>query len=348
MVSFDMRPAIPLDRTAPVARWSWCWPALLISVTLALDALWPLMPGAWGHGVLWIDLGALACLVWATTGPRRARRSDWATSIDGRVLSGLVLAVLHVVRLQGAFLPVQWLHQIAAGGVCFYALTARLRRDPAAADALWPTFALLVLSLSLLTLGPLTQGLDAFAAQVRLVDQRWVSQFGLGKTLTLATVLCAGRASEPGARAFWRVTALVGGVASLVNLLVTGPGLAVSSLGNLDEPFYFGTSIVAFMLLAGMAHQAWQLAGERPEQAGRWRASAVGFALIVLMLVFGGTTGGEGVRAVAALAAAAVISARLMPHAAAARTPRAQSAAPAAPVRSESPASRAAQSQCQS
>ena len=342
MLSSDTRPAIPLDRTAPVARWSWCWPALLTSISLVLDALWPLMPGAQGRGVLWLDLAALTSLVWATTGPRRARRSDWATPIDGRVLSGFVLAVLHVVRLQGAYQPVQWLHQIAAGGVCFYTLGARLRRDPNAPDALWPAFALLVLSLSLLTLGPLTHGLDAFAAQVRLIDQRWVSQLGLGKTLMLVTVLCAGRASEPGARAFWRVTALVGGVSSMVNVLVIGPGLAVSSLANLDEPFYFGTSIVAFMILAGMAHKAWQLAGERPEESGRWRASALVFALIVLMLLFGGTTGGEGVRAVAAMVGAGVIAARLLPRAAVARTPRAKPADPAAPVRNEPPARRAA------
>lgn len=320
MLSFDTRPAISLDRSAPIARWSWCWPALGSGVALVLDAMWPLMPDAHGYGVLWLDIAAVACLVWAATGRRRARRADWATPVDGRVLSGFMLAVLHVVRLEGAAAPVQWLHQIAAGGLCFYALAARLRRDMASADALWPVFALLALALSLVTLGPLTQGLDVFMARSKQVDARWLSEFGLGKTLLLVTVLCIGRASEPGARVFWRVTALVGGLSCVVHLFTNGIGLRVASLGNLDEPFYFGTSIVAFILLAGMSRTAWGLASERPGEAGRWRATAVMFAVLITLLLFGGTTGGEGVRAVAAIAGAAVVVAQVAPRAAARRS----------------------------
>lgn len=341
MLSFDTRPAIPLDRSAPIARWAWCWPALFTSLALVLDALWPLLPGARGFGVLWLDLAAIACLVWALSGPRRARRADWATPVDGRVLSGFVLAVLHVIKLQGALEPVQWLHQIAAAGVCFYALGARLRRDANAVDALWPAFALLTLALSLLTFGPLTQGIEVFVARTQAIDATWVSRFGVGKTLLLVTVLCAGRASEAGARAFWRVTALVGALASVVHVIVNGTGLQIASLGSLDEPFYFGTSIVAFVLLAGMARMAWQLVAERPEEAGRWRSVAVMFSLIIVLLLFGGTTGGEGVRTVAALSGAAVIVAHIAPRSARAR-PGLPRAAESTLARGEAPASRAA------
>jgi hypothetical protein len=342
MLSFETRPAIPIDRAAPNARWAWCWPALSTTVAVILDATWPLMPGESGMGVLWLDVAAVACLVWAASGPRAARRGDWGTPVDGRVLSGFVLGVLAVVRMAGAYEPVQWLHQIASAGLCFYALGARLRRDSRAADAMWPAFALFTLVLSLLTLGPLTHGVDAFVARTELIDVRWVSRFGLGKTLLLVTVLCAGRASESGARAFWRVTALVGGVSCLVHLLVNGWGLGVSSLGSLDEPFYFGTSIVAFVLLAGLAREAWQLVGERPEEAARWRAATLVFPIVIVQLLFGGTTGGEGVRTVAALAGAAVIATRFSPRVVSARpaAPRPADASPAA--RAEPPAGRAA------
>lgn len=340
MLSFDTRPAITVDRAAPIARLAWCWPALVTGIAVVLDALWPVVPGSGGVGVLWIDGAALVCVLWAVTGERRVRRADWATPVDGRVLSGFMLAVLHVVRLQGAIEPALWLHQIAASGVCFYALTARLRREQATADGLWPVFALLTLVLSAVTLGPLTQGTEAFAERMRSIDAHWVSRYGLGKTLLLVTVLCAGRASEPDARVLWRVTAIVGALACLTHLFMNGMGLGISALGSLDEPFYFGTSIVAFILLAGLARMAWRLHTDRPEEAGRWRAMTAVFVIVIALLLFGGTTGGEGVRAVAAMAGVATLVAQVAPRAAVAR-PRPRMAEAAA-ARTEPPASRAA------
>ena len=166
-------------------------------------------------------------------------------------------------------------------------------------------------------LGRATQGASALVATCRQVDLHWVSRFGLAKTLMLLTCLCGGRASEHGAPAWWRVTALAGVVACALCVMLDGVGLGVASLASLDEPFYFGTSIVAFMLLASLSRMAWLQSRERPEHAGRWWGATLMFPLIAGLLLFGGTTGGEGVRAIAALAGAAVIAARVAPRAAA-------------------------------
>ncbi len=317
MFPLETRSVLLANRAAPIARGRWCWPALLPGVAVALDAAWPIMPAAGALGLLWLDLAALVCLGWATLGERRVRPTDWITPMDGQVVAGLVLALLHVMQLAGEDEPMMWLHQIAAAGACFYALAARLRRDPLAPDAIWPSFAFMVLALGAFTLACATQGTDAVVRATRLVDAHWASDFGLAKTMLLATVLCVGRAAEPDARSLWRVTALVGVVSFVLLAATGGVGLRISSLASLDEPFYFGTSIVAFMFLSGLARMAWHLARERPAEAGRWRAAAVAFPLVVVLLLFGGTTGGEGVRVLSALAGAAVVAANLAPRAAA-------------------------------
>jgi hypothetical protein len=334
MPSFEPRPAIPLERATPTARGLPSWPALMIGLALVLDAVWPLAPGAGVLKVLWLDLGAIVCFAWAVLGPRRAKRTEWATPIDGRIISGLVLAVLHVVRFRGADEPVLWLRQIAAAALCYYALAARLRRDPRAADAVWPAFAAMLLALSAYAIGWAALGVEALRSASLRLDSNWLSRFGLAKALMVLTLLCAGRAREPGARAVWRVTTLTGALACTLCLVVGGAGLGVTSLASLDEPFYFGTSIVAFMVLAGLSRMAWQLARERPEEAGRWWGATLMFPLIAALLLFGGTTGGEGLRAIAALAGAAVIAARA--------APRAVERRPAAPHAVDPPVARAA------
>ena len=336
MLPFDPRPAVPPDRAAPIGRGLWCWPVLAVSLTLVLDALWPLLPEAGGHSLLWLDLAALGCLGFAALGARRARRRDWATPVDGCVLSGFVLAALHVVSQHGADEPVMWLRQIAATGLFYYALSARLRREPNAPDAVWPAFAMIVLALSAFALGSATGGVASLVRASQQVDAHWVSHFGLVKTLMLSSLLCVGRASEPGARALWRVTALIGVVVTALCTFVVGTGLGVASLASLNEPFYFCTSIIAFLLLANLARMAWQLAHDRPAEAGRWRAAAATFPVIAGLLMFGGTTGGEGVRAMLGLASVAVIAARLAPRGAAA-TP-----VPSRARAEEPPAARAA------
>lgn len=321
MLSYDPPPALRPERAAPVARGLWCWPALLPAAALVLDATWPLPAG----GILWLDLAALACLGWAALGPRRAPLGDWATPMDGRIAAGFVLALLHVIRVPGESEPMTWVHQIAASGACYYGLAARLRREPLAPDAIWPAFAGIVLALAGFTLACATQGVAAIARAAVLVDAHWASQAGLAKALLITTVLCIGRALEPNARALWRVTALIGVVAFVLQALPSGVGLSIGALASLDEPFYFGTSIIAFLFLAGLARAAWVVARERPLESWRWRAAALAFAIVIALLLFGGTTGGEGVRVLTALAGAATIASGVAqrPTAAKARTPRA-------------------------
>jgi hypothetical protein len=302
-----------------MVRGRWCWPALTIGAALLLDALWPLAPGAAVLNLLWLDLAALVTLAWALLGGRRARGSGWGTPVDGTIVSGLVLAMLHVVRLHGAAEPVLWLRQITAAGLCYYALGAGLRRDPRAPDAVWPAFAAVLLALSAYALGWATLGAAALRSASLRLDSNWLSRFGLVKTLMALTLLCAGRAIEPGARAVWRVTALTGAVACTLCLAVGGAGVGVASLANLDEPFYFATSIVVFLLLASLSRMAWQLVRERPEEAGRWWGATLMFPLVAGLQLFGGTTGGEGVRAITALAGAVVVAARMAPRVAARR-----------------------------
>jgi len=316
MQPFALPPVTAVERPAPVARGLWCWPALLPAAALAMDAAWPLAfpaPLRPGLGPSWLDVAALACVAWAAFGRGRARLEEWRTPLDGRILAGLLLAGLHVFRTAGALEPIQWLRQITASGLCFYALAARLRRDPRAPDAIWPAVALTVIALSAYVLGVATQGLVELERATRAVDARWASHHGLAKALLLGTVLCAGRASEPDARPLWRVTALVAGVACAVSAFAGGAGLNVVSLASLDEPFYFSTTIVTFTFLAGLTRMAWLLSRDRASEAGRWRAAAVAFPLIAALLAFGGTTGGEGLRALAALAGAAVVATRAAP-----------------------------------
>ncbi len=321
MSLFVSRPAIPLERGSAAVRTLWFWPALMASVALVLDAFWPLMPSIGARGFLWLDLAAALALAVAVMGARSHDGKEWGTPFDGRILAGFVLAILQVVATRGGDPEVLWLRQIAASGVCFYAIASRLRREPLAADAVWPAFALIVIALSVATLGALTQGSGALVLLSQRVDAHWVSRDGMGKVLLLGTVLCAGRAAESGARALWRATAIVGALATLLHVGVVGIGLSIDSLMALDEPFYFGNCIVAFLLLAGVARLAWTLVRERAAEAPRWRAAAIALVVVALLLVFGGTTGGEGVRVISALAGAATIAASMAPAKAVARPP---------------------------
>jgi len=333
MSAFDSVRTQPSVTAAPVARGVWCWPALLPGAALVLDAVWPLGSGEGAMGLLWLDLAALVCLAWASLGPRRARSHEWSTPMDGRAVAGIVLALLHVIARAGAGPPMQWLHQIAAIGVCLYSLGARLRREPLAPDAVWPSFAVVALALSAFTLAHATRGIEALVAASAEVDLAWASHAGLAKALMVVTILCAGRAAEPGARPLWSVTAITGALAVALHGVAGGLGLGVAALASLDEPFYFGTTIVTFLFLVGLARMAWQLVRERPSEAARWRATAVTFVWALVLLVFGGATGGEGVRAVLALAAAATIASSFAPRVAVAVPAALGTPEPEAPAR---------------
>ena len=311
---FETAPAATGPRITPVTRGLWCWPALLPGAAVALDAVWPLRPGGGPLAPLWLDLAALVSLAWASLGPRRAKLADWATPMDGRIVAGLVLALLHVIARGGAREPMHWLHQIAASGVCFYALAARLRREARAPDAVWPAFAVMTLALTAWTLLQATAGSEGLAAASGDWDAAWASRAGVPKALLVLSLLCAGRAMEPGARPLWSVTALAGMVGVALHTLVGGLGLSLGALAGLDEPFYFGTMVVASLFLFGLARMAWFLARDRAAEASRWHAASAAYVVVVALLLLGGPTGGEGLRGVLALAGAATIAAHFAPR----------------------------------
>lgn len=326
------RPDPPaLEPHAPLARGIWCWPVLVSAVAVTLDSLVPLGGGS-ALAPLWLDVAAVAALVWALTGGRPGRRDDWRTPLDGRIVAGLIIAVLQLVHARGQGESAHWMHQIFSAGALYYSVSSRLRRESRVPDAIWPAFALLTLALSGITLLTLPYGAERLAEVSQRVDTHWASEHGLGKALVVGTVLCLGRALEPGARALWRTTAAVGAIACLAHGIVGGMGLGVASLAGLDDPFYFSTCVIASMLLSGLARMAWQLGRDRPEEAQRWRAAALTFPLTMALMLFGGTTGGEGTRLMLALSGAAVVATRFAPRAVRHAPMAPDAAEPAAPA----------------
>jgi len=315
-----------------------CWPAVAAALALALDAFVP-----FGHGaapvLAWIDLAGLACLGWAAF-TSFGHRHDWRTPVDSYVIAGFVLASLQTLASNGTADALVTFRQLAAAGGCFYALAARLRREPRAPDAVWLALAVLLVALSLCTIGLSWLAPARFPGIVRELDARWGSAHGLSRGLFLLTVLCAGRAIERGAGIAWGAVTAAGLSAFVLAGAVghSGLGLDVAALAVLDEPFHFAMSVLAFLMIARLTRLAWQLAIDRPEEVGRWRATVIVFPLLALFLLFGGLRGGEEARLVAALAAAAVVAGRLAPA-----MPRVQEA-PAAPsaAPAEEPLARAA------
>ena len=187
MPVFDSPPALVAKRTPTLTRGAFCWPALFAAVCLVMDAIGPHAPESGRRGVLWMDVAAVCCLAWGALGARRGRGSDWKTPVDGSVIAGLVVAVLHLVSTGGRGEPVMWLRHLVTAGVCFYALSARLRREPHAPEMLWPAFALITLSLSAFTLWHITNGVASLESAASEVDVRWSSSHGLAKALILTT-----------------------------------------------------------------------------------------------------------------------------------------------------------------
>ena len=256
--------------------------------------------------------------------------------VDSYVVSGFVLAALQVLSANGSAAALVGFRQMAAAGGCFYALAARLRREPRAPDLVWPALGAILLLLSACAIGFALAAPQRFPAALHELDLRWGSVHGLTRCLCVLSVLCAGRAIERGAGLLWRAIATVGIAGFGLSVAIGRSGLAldVASLARLDEPFRFATSIVVFLLIARLTLLAWQLAGIRAREAGRWRATGVVFPLLALFMLFGGVGGGEEIRLVAALAGAAVVAGRLAPAALRLQV------APAAPA--EEPLARAA------
>src|SRR5262249_4862630 len=162
------------------------------AVAIVLDAFLPLAGRPGFPAITWLDLAGLACLGWAVVATGVTRRNEWSTPIDAYVVSGLVLAAVQVLASGGTPAALTGFRQMAAAGGCFYALAARLRRDPRAPDAVWPAFAVALLLLTGCALGAATQGGASLRAATGIVDGRWGSAHGFARALLLLTLLCAG------------------------------------------------------------------------------------------------------------------------------------------------------------
>lgn len=293
---------------AQVVRTSfWCATAVVLAV--ALDALghsWRLF----GVHVQWLEVAALTCVggALAIPGVFRDRRS-WSTPLDGRVLGGLLVAAVQLVPVAGAQGPAFPLRQVLACALIYYGIAAQVRRHPEAVERLWDVFALAGAIASAHALLAVTSGLGALRASSSAADAGWGAHSGLFKSLLFLTVLFAARAVESRAARGWSALAILGVIALALLGAASGSGLGSSALARLDDPLHFSSIVVLMLVFSGLLKCAWDLRRARPEQAARWRGAGAAVLTLGVIAVFGGASGGEGLRALGTLLAALLVAA---------------------------------------
>ncbi len=291
-------PPEPVPRAVPLAVIRCCAVALVAAPFAGAVAGEPV--ARWGTTAVALAAGLVAFVL---AGSERMHADRWCSPVDRLILAGLTLSALQTLGASGSDGSMAWLRQLLACGIAFYALLAVARRTAGASDAIWSVFGATAFGLGLHAMWASTAGLERLAAWSAETDALWVSQFGLGKTVLIATLIAAGRAREPGASPAWRVAALVGGIGTLLHAAVGGLGLGAAPLALLEQPLYFSVTVAALLLLASMAKRAWTMRREHARQAWRWRGLALGFVGVAALAAFGGTTGGEGLRMIVTLAA---------------------------------------------
>lgn len=297
------------------------WCALAVVLAVALDALgheWSLF----GVRVQWLEIAALGCLGGAAAMPGAFRdRRAWSTPLDGRVLGGLLLAAVQLVPVAGAAGPAFPLRQLLACVAVYYGMAAQVRRHPEAVERLWDVFALAGAIASLHALLAATGGLGALRESSAAADQGWGSHAGLFKSLLFLVVLFAGRATESRAARGWAVLSILGALALVLLGVAGGSGLGSAALARLDDPLHFSSIVVLMLVLSGLLQCAWSLRRTRSEQAARWRGAGAAVVSLGVIAVFGGATGGEGLRALGTLLAALLVAAPETPEIAAPERP---------------------------
>lgn len=318
-----MSPAVAWPRSAAVV-------AGILACAMLLDAWDRPVPGA---GMLWLDLAAALTLGWSLLSPGASwRLENWLTPFDGRIVAGLVIALLDMLHAQGAAPQQAWLHQLFAGALCYYAFVGWLRGRALGPDALWLPFGMSAAALGVAAiLHFVTAGIGAVAVFADVTDAAWAAEYGAAKTLVFATLVAAGRACEREASPLWKIATLLGAAGCTLHGLAGGIPLETRALVRLDEPLYFSTMAVTMLMLIPLTRLAWLLRRERPEEAPRWAGLAFGFSAVAFMGVLGEATGGEGVRILAVMGGAAVVVGRDAPKRAAVE-PQANLEQPAAPM----------------
>lgn len=285
----------------------WCATAVVLAV--ALDALgheWSLF----GVRVQWLEVAALGCLGGAAAIPGVFRdRRAWHTPLDGRVLGGMLVAAVQLVPVDGAQGPAFPLRQVLACAAIYYGMAAQARRHPEAVERLWDAFALAGVIASAHALLAVTSGLGALRESSAAADAGWGARSGLFKSLLFLTVLFVARAFESRAARGWSALSILGVIALGLLGAVGGSGLGSSALARLDDPLHFSSIVVLMLVLSGLVKCAWDLRRARPEQAARWRGAGAAVLALGVIAVFGGASGGEGLRALGTLLAALLVAA---------------------------------------
>lgn len=280
-----------------------CAPAAIVFASL-LDAAAP-AGGPLRDAPLWLDLAGLAALGLAAF----ARpRGPWKTPFDGRIAAGLAVSVTQCFAPQLGGAGVVWLHQMLACGLAYYGTVALIRQAPASREAMWRVFAFAAVALTAHALWAATSGATRLVQLSAVADRAWAADHGLVRALMFATVVTAGRALEPASAPPWRLAALLGTVGVALHLAVGGIGLTSNLLARLDDPVYFSAMCVLLLLLAGLARAAWLTRIARRAEATRWRTMALAFTLLGFESAYGATTGGEGLRVLATVAAALIVT----------------------------------------
>lgn len=320
-------------------------PARLLPLSIALMLLASALGGAVA-GEPFATWGALAAAALAlglavlAARSRALTRAYWSTPLDRPIAAGLILCALQCIDAGGSPGAWVWFGDLLSCAFGFYALLPLARRTAGACEAMWSVFAVAAVALGLHALWAASGGLARLGEWSARADAAWASEYGLGKTLVLATLMCAGRALEPGAPPLWRLSAVVGGIGTLLHASIGGLGLRAAPLGLLEHPLYFSVTVVSMLLLASLARRGWQLRRERPEESWRWGAAAAGFTGVAALAVFGGASGGEALRILATLAAVTTLAgaeglavqARLTVPPPASETPASKTPAPEAPA----------------
>jgi hypothetical protein len=280
----------------------------LVPAAVLLDA-WRSPPAA--GGLMWLDLAALACLGWAVAQPGALRDAEaWTTPLNGLVIALLAIVTVAAIPGGGTGEAASRLGQVLACSGIYLGLASVMRRDARAVESVWRALGVVAVVLGLHALWAATSGFPQLAVQAGAVDARWCGRQTLARALLFLTLATAGRAAERGASPGWRLAWLVG--AAGVGIHAAGGGFVFESraLARLDEPLYFSTASVTFMVAVVLAHEAWRLARSHPAEVMRWRCMAAAMAVLGVSGVLGGSSGGEGVRSLVAIAGAAVVATR--------------------------------------
>jgi hypothetical protein len=284
----------------------------LVAAAVLLDAWCRPLPVI-APAIHWLDFAALACVAWGMRWSTLFAGEDEATPLDGLLLGTLAIGAVQVIGTGGRGGTLEWLSHAVAGAGVYFGLVRALRREPAAVETLWRALAGIAIALGVHAIWAATAGLAGVAAAGALADGLWAGKHVLAKLACFLTVVVAGRAFERGAAPLWRIAAGAGAAGAVLHVAAGGFGMGSSELARIDDPNFFSTLSVTLMLIVAVAREAWDLARARPYEAWRWRALACAVGALGVGGTLGGASGGEGVRVLTGLVAAAVMTVRTLP-----------------------------------